>query len=163
MDLIEATDVNKTYDNGSVPVEALQGVSFRIPSRAFACFVGPSGSGKSTLLNMIGCLDRPTAGTLIVADTDIGGLDRHAAAVFRGRTIGFIFQDFNLLPVLTVYENVEYPLLLVQQWPAKDRLKRVLEVLDAVGDGGPSRQAPRPAFGRPEATCRGRSRTRLQP
>ncbi len=133
MDLIEATDVNKTYDNGSVPVEALQGVSFRIPSRAFACFVGPSGSGKSTLLNMIGCLDRPTTGTLIVADTDIGGLDRHAAAVFRGRTIGFIFQDFNLLPVLTVYENVEYPLLLVQQWPAKDRLKRVLEVLDAVG------------------------------
>jgi putative ABC transport system ATP-binding protein len=132
MNLIEARDVSKTYQIGSVPVEAVKGASFQIPAQAFACFVGPSGSGKSTLLNMIGCIDRPSGGTLMVAGVDVAGLDRRAAAVFRGRTIGLVFQDFNLLPVLTVYENVEYPLLLVQRWPETDRRKRVLEVLEAV-------------------------------
>ncbi len=132
MDLIESRDVTKTYNSGSVPVEAIKGANFRIPTRAFACFVGPSGSGKSTLLNLIGCLDRPTAGSLQVADTDVTKLDRHAAAVFRGRTIGFVFQDFNLIPVLTVFENVEYPLLLVQRWPVAERRKRVMELLEAV-------------------------------
>jgi putative ABC transport system ATP-binding protein len=133
MDLIEARNVTKTYYNGSVPVEALKEVSFGIPTKAFTCFVGPSGSGKSTLLNLIGCLDRPTDGSLSVAGTDVAALDRHAAAVFRGRTIGFVFQDFNLIPVLTVFENVEYPLLLVQRWPAAERRRRVTELLDAVG------------------------------
>ncbi|MBE0532240.1 MAG: ABC transporter ATP-binding protein [Rhodospirillales bacterium] len=133
MSLIRATDLTKTYANGGTPIDALRGVSFAIPPRAFACFVGPSGSGKSTLLNLVGCLDRPSAGSLHVADTDVGALDRHAAAVFRGRTLGFVFQDFNLIPVLTVFENVEYPLLLVQRWPAAERRKRVAEVLEAVG------------------------------
>jgi len=132
MSLIHATELTKTYANGGTPIQALRGVSFAIPPGAFACFVGPSGSGKSTLLNLVGCLDRPTDGTLSVADTDVAGLDRHAAAVFRGRTLGFVFQDFNLIPVLTVFENVEYPLLLVQRWPAAERRKRVTEVLEAV-------------------------------
>ena len=98
-------------------------------------FVGPSGSGKTTLLNLIGALDRPTKGRLLVSDTDIGTLDRRAAATFRGRTIGFIFQEFNLIPVLTAYENVEYPLLLVQHVAAAERRQRVLTLLAAVGVG----------------------------
>ncbi len=133
MNLIEAVNVTKTYRNGAVAVEAIKDVSFGIPTKAFTSFVGPSGSGKTTLLNMVGCLDRPSGGTLLVAGTDVAGLDRRASAVFRGQTIGFVFQDFNLIPVLTVFENVEYPLLLVQQWPAADRRKRVVELLDAVG------------------------------
>jgi len=133
MNLIEARNVTKTYRNGPVAVEAIKDVSFDIPTKAFSCFVGPSGSGKTTLLNMVGCLDRPSGGTLRVAGTDIAALDRRAAAVFRGQTIGFVFQDFNLIPVLTVFENVEYPLLLVQRWPAAERRQRVTELLDAVG------------------------------
>jgi putative ABC transport system ATP-binding protein len=133
MTLIRATDLKKSYANGSAPIEALRGISFSITPGAFACFVGPSGSGKSTLLNLIGCLDRPSGGSLVVADAEVGTLDRRAAARFRGRHIGFVFQDFNLIPVLSVFENVEYPLLMIQHWPAAERRKRVLEVLDAVG------------------------------
>jgi putative ABC transport system ATP-binding protein len=108
-------------------------VEFTIEAGAFVAFVGPSGSGKSTLLNMIGGLDEPSGGRLTVLDTDIAALDRRAAADFRGANLGFIFQDFNLIPVLTAYENIEYPLLMVQDWPAEKRHARVTELLDAVG------------------------------
>jgi putative ABC transport system ATP-binding protein len=84
-------------------------------------------------LNLIGALDRPTTGRLVVSSTDISTLDRRAAAAFRGHTIGFIFQEFNLMPVLTAYENVEYPLLLIQRVAAAERRKRVLALLEAVG------------------------------
>jgi putative ABC transport system ATP-binding protein len=100
---------------------------------SFAAFVGPSGSGKTTLLNMIGTLDPPTDGKLWVADMDVATLTRRAAAEFRGRTIGFIFQDFNLIPVLTVRENIEFPLQMVQNWPADRRRERVTAMLEAVG------------------------------
>ena len=133
MSLIVAQNLSKTYVQGEIRVEALKSLDFDIEPASFVSFVGPSGSGKTTLLNLIGCLDKPTSGLLSVADTDISRLDRSTAASFRGERIGFIFQDFNLIPVLTVYENVEYPLLVVQKTPASERRRRVLALLDAVG------------------------------
>ncbi|MGZ8266237.1 MAG: ABC transporter ATP-binding protein, partial [Burkholderiales bacterium] len=142
MTIIEARSVSKTYKVGDVQVPAVREASFTIQPSSFVCFVGPSGSGKSTLLNMLGCLDHPTSGTLRVLDSDVGKLDRNAAADFRGRNIGFIFQDFNLIPVLTAYENVEYPLVMVQNWKAKDRERRVRELLEAVGMGAHAGKRP---------------------
>lgn len=133
MSLVEARQLEKTYRSSEIEVKAVRGVDFSIDSASFVSFIGPSGSGKSTLLNMIGCLDPPTGGRLTVAGQDIINLDRSQAADFRGKTIGFVFQDFNLIPVLTVYENIEYPLLMVQKWPARDRKKRVMTLLEAVG------------------------------
>ncbi len=133
MNLVQATRLAKTYRVGDIDVPAVKGVDFTISPSSFVAFVGPSGSGKSTLLNLIGCLDHPTSGTLRVLDTDIASLDRRAAARFRGQHIGFVFQDFNLIPVLTVFENVEYPLRMVQEWPAEKRHAQVRRLLDAVG------------------------------
>jgi putative ABC transport system ATP-binding protein len=133
MSVVSAVNLAKTYRVGDVDVPALRGVDFTINTGAFVAFVGPSGSGKSTLLNMIGCLDHPTSGKLSVLDTDVATLDRRAAAGFRGANLGFIFQDFNLIPVLSAYENIEYPLLMVQDWPADKRRARVNELLEAVG------------------------------
>jgi putative ABC transport system ATP-binding protein len=133
MSLLIAEDIGKNYQVGDVVISALRGVSFEIEPASFVSFVGPSGSGKTTLLNLIGCLDAPTSGRLTVAGVDVGMLKRKQSASFRGKTIGFIFQDFNLLPVLTVYENIEYPLLMVQKVPPGERRKRVTALLDAVG------------------------------
>ncbi len=133
MSLVIAKDLTKIYRAGDVEVPAIRDANFVIEPASFVAFVGPSGSGKSTLLNMIGCLDHPTAGTLTVLDTDIATLDRRAAAEFRGKYIGFIFQDFNLVPVLTAYENIEYPLIMVQKWPEARRREQVRRLLDAVG------------------------------
>jgi len=133
MELIKAVNINKDYQVGEVTIRALEGVDFEISPASFVSFVGPSGSGKTTLLNLIGCLDKPTDGTLSVTGTDVALLSRTQSAAFRGANIGFIFQDFNLLPVLTVYENIEYPLLMVQNVPAKEREERVTKLLDAVG------------------------------
>jgi len=131
--LVVGSQVAKTYRVGDVDVPALRGVDFSIEPASFVAFVGPSGSGKTTLLNMVGCLDKPSSGRLAVLDTDVAALDRRAAANFRGANIGFIFQDFNLIPVLSAYENIEYPLLMVQDWPAEKRRARVTELLEAVG------------------------------
>jgi putative ABC transport system ATP-binding protein len=133
MSLVTADHLAKTYRAGDVDVPALRDVNFAIEPGAFVAFVGPSGSGKSTLLNMIGCLDHPTDGKLTVLDTDVATLDRRAAANFRGAHLGFIFQDFNLIPVLSAAENIEYPLLMVQDWPVERRAARVAELLEAVG------------------------------
>lgn len=133
MALVEARGLSKHYDTGEVQVAAIRSVNFTIEPGAFVAFVGPSGSGKSTLLNMIGCLDHPSAGELRVLDTDVGRLNRKQAAAFRAQHVGFIFQDFNLIPVLTVAENIEYPLIMVQNWPAEQRRQRVEELLAAVG------------------------------
>jgi putative ABC transport system ATP-binding protein len=140
--VVTAQALEKTYQAGDVAVPALRGVDFAINAGAFVAFVGPSGSGKSTLLNMIGGLDKPSAGTLTVLDTDIATLNRSAAADFRGRHLGFIFQDFNLIPVLTAYENIEYPLLMVQDWPADKRRARVTELLAAVGMSDQANKRP---------------------
>ncbi len=133
MSLVLAESLTKTYRSGGVEVEAVKGVEFAIEPRSFVAFVGPSGSGKTTLLNLIGCLDRPTSGSLEVLGTDISTLDRRAAARFRGRHLGFVFQDFNLIPVLTAYENIEYPLIMVQDWSPQKRRERVARLLEAVG------------------------------
>ena len=132
MQLIRAEQLVKTYRAGEIEVLAVKSADFTIDAKSFVTFVGPSGSGKSTLLNMIGCLDHPTGGKLTVLDTDVGALDRRAAANFRGQHLGFVFQDFNLIPVLTVYENIEYPLIMVQDWPEEKRRKQITRLLEAV-------------------------------
>ena len=133
MSLVVAKDIYKDYQAGGTIIPAIQGVDFVIEPASFVCFVGPSGSGKTTLLNMVGCLDRPTRGNLSIDGTDVATLNQRSAAVFRGDNIGFVFQDFNLIPVLTAYENIEYPLIMVQKWPPDKRRERVLNLLDAAG------------------------------
>ena len=133
MILIQARKLSKNYYIGEIENMALENISFSVEAGAFAAIVGPSGSGKSTLLNLIGALDHPSSGDLQVCATQISSLSRTEAAKFRGDNIGFIFQDFNLIPVLTVFENVEYPLLMVRNWPAEKRRERVMQVLAAVG------------------------------
>jgi putative ABC transport system ATP-binding protein len=133
MNVVLADKLSKTYQAGAVAVPAVREASFAIERGSLVAFVGPSGSGKSTLLNMVGCLDHPSAGTLEVLGTNVASLDRRAAADFRGANLGFIFQDFNLIPVLSAAENIEYPLLMVQNRPAVERRARVMELLEAVG------------------------------
>lgn len=133
MALVEAEKLEKDYYSGGAIVHAIRGIDFAIETGSFVSFVGPSGSGKSTLLNMIGCMDRPTKGRLVVKGMDVSELSLHAAADFRGQHIGFLFQSFNLIPVLTAYENVEYPLVMVQKWPRDKRRQQVQHVLTAVG------------------------------
>ena len=133
MALIEANDLNKEYEAGEIKVTALKGLNFEIEPASFVSFVGPSGSGKTTLLNLIGCLDKPTSGLLKVAGMDIARFNRKEGAIFRGKNLGFIFQDFNLIPVLSVYENIEYPLMMVQNVPAGERAQRVNVLLEAIG------------------------------
>ena len=133
MAVVEVQDVSRTYGLAAAQVRALDRVSLQFEERCFATVVGPSGSGKTTLLNLIGCLDKPSAGTVTVDGTNVATLGPRDAARFRGERIGFIFQSFNLLPVLTVYENVEYPLVMVRQTPEAERRERVMRHLEAVG------------------------------
>ncbi len=133
MSLIQLQRVTKIYTTGEVPVVALRDLSITIGRQAFVSIIGPSGSGKSTALNLIGTLAKPTEGTVVVDGVDTSTLDRTQAAAFRARTIGFVFQNFNLIPVLTVYENVEYPLLMLGHMPAAERSERILTLLDSVG------------------------------
>jgi putative ABC transport system ATP-binding protein len=142
MNMIHGESIAKRYVAGDIEVQALKGVSFDIEAGAFAAFVGPSGSGKSTLLNLVGCLDHPDGGRLTVLGTDVAALSRQAAAAFRGANLGFVFQDFNLVPVLTAYENVEYPLLMVRGWPESKRRERVNRVLSAVGMADQAHKRP---------------------
>jgi putative ABC transport system ATP-binding protein len=142
LNLIIAEDLTKTYRTGTIAVDALKGLNFTIPTGAFVSFVGPSGSGKTTLLNLVGCLDKPSSGRLLVAGMEVGSLNGTDAALFRGKHIGFIFQSFNLIPVLTVFENVEYPLVMVQNVPAGRRREAVEELLEAVGMTDQRRKKP---------------------
>jgi putative ABC transport system ATP-binding protein len=130
--VVRLEGVHKRYRSGEVEVPALNGVSLEIPAQRFTMVVGPSGSGKTTLLNLLGCVDVPTSGRLEVCGVDILSLGNDAQADFRAAHIGFVFQTFNLIPVLTAYENIEYPLLLLRMEP-RERRKRTLEMLDQVG------------------------------
>jgi putative ABC transport system ATP-binding protein len=133
--------VAKSYKAGSVTVDALKGISIEIPRHRFSMVVGPSGSGKTTLLNLVGCIDAPSGGTVEVCGVAVATLADNALSDFRARNIGFIFQGFSLIPVLSAYENVEYPLLLVGM-PAPERRRRTLAMLEAVGLTAQQRQRP---------------------
>jgi putative ABC transport system ATP-binding protein len=132
MDPLVLAHVKKTYRLDKVEVAALSDINLRIRPNRFTVLSGMSGSGKTTLLNLIGCIDQPDEGEISVAGRSVARMTDNALADFRLRHIGFIFQSFNLLPVLTAYENVEYPLLLTRT-PATARRKRVQELLEAVG------------------------------
>src|ERR1700690_993961 len=132
MNVVTLKQIGKTYHLDAVDVPALIGIDLEIRPNCFTVISGPSGSGKTTLLNVIGCIDQPNTGEVIVAGEAVQKLDDDALSVFRPRHIGFIFQNFNLLPVLTVEENVEYPLLLARV-PAAERKRRVATLLEAVG------------------------------
>lgn len=142
MSLVVADNLSKIYHMGTERISALGGVSFTLEESSFISFVGPSGSGKTTLLNLIGCLDKPTEGSIKIAGQDTSVLGRSERADFRGKNIGFIFQDFNLMPVLSVYENVEYPLIMVQSICAKERKDRIEKVLEAVGMADHAKKRP---------------------
>lgn len=124
--------VDKKYPMDCVDVPALSDITLDIRPNRFTVISGPSGSGKTTLLNLIGCIDRPDRGEIVVAGESVQNMSDDALSDFRARHLGFIFQNFNLLPVLTAYENVEYPLILART-PARQRRERVLALLDAVG------------------------------
>ena len=132
MDPLVLAHVKKTYRLDKVEVPALNDINLRIRPNRFTVMSGMSGSGKTTLLNLIGCIDQPDEGEITVAGQSVARMSDDARADFRLRHIGFIFQSFNLLPVLTAYENVEYPLLLTRT-AATARRKRVQELLEAVG------------------------------
>lgn len=139
--LIETKDLTKTYAMGSGRIVALNGVSIAFRRGEFAGLVGPSGSGKTTLLNIIGSLDVPTSGSASVMGREVRDLTEKQAAELRNRHIGFIFQTFNLLPVYTVFENVEFPLLLLRL-SAAERRKRVMQALEWVGLADRARSRP---------------------
>lgn len=130
--VVSLENVYKTYLLGKVEVPAIKGISMNIPKGKFSVIVGPSGSGKSTLLNLIGCIDTPTKGTVKAIGVDVAKLTDNQLSDFRAKTIGFIFQNFNLLPVLTAWENVEYPLLLAKV-EKDERTEKVNQVMKAVG------------------------------
>ncbi len=132
MAIIELLDTSKSYRIGEVETRALDGVSLSIEPGEFTAMVGPSGSGKTTLLQIMGCLDKPDRGTVIINGKDVTRLNANGRADMRREVIGFIFQFFALVPVLNAYENVELPLLL-SGVGAKERRERVMELLDAVG------------------------------
>ena len=130
--MIETKHVSKVYKMGELDLEVIKDLNLTIGSGEFIAIVGPSGSGKSTVLNILGGLDTPTSGEVVVDGINITALNTTQLAHFRGEKIGFIFQSFNLIPVLSVYENIEYPLIMIQHLPPKEREKRVLEVLKEV-------------------------------
>lgn len=132
MAIIELNNVKKTYNESIVPVHALNNVTFQIEKKEFTAIVGPSGSGKSTLLNLIGGLDSTSGGMIKINDVDISTMSEGALIDFRLHNIGFVFQAYNLIPVLTALENVEFVLFL-QQVAKKERHQRAMELLKRVG------------------------------
>lgn len=119
MDLLEVKNISKTYGDGEVAVHALKSATFSVPKGEFVAVVGESGSGKSTLLNMVGALDTPTSGKVFIDGKDIFSMKERNLTIFRRRNIGFIFQSFNLIPELTVEQNIVFPVLLDYQKPNK--------------------------------------------
>ena len=129
MNLLEVDNICKTYGSGETAVHALKKVSFSVPKGEYVAIVGESGSGKSTLLNMIGALDTPTSGKVTIGGKDIFSMNDRKLTVFRRRNIGFVFQAFNLVPELTVLQNIIFPVLLDYQKPDKKYLEELLTVL----------------------------------
>ena len=146
MALIELRDVTKAYKRDAIDIPVLDRVSITVPEGDFLGLMGPSGSGKSTLLNLLAGIDRPSRGTIRIGDTEISSLSERALASWRARHIGFIFQLYNLIPVLTAFENVELPLLLTNL-SKKQRRDHVLTALGIVGLGDREKHYPRQLSG----------------
>jgi putative ABC transport system ATP-binding protein len=132
MNTVVFKNVSKSYQLGTITTSVLKDISFEIEPNLFTVISGPSGSGKTTILNLIGCLDKQSSGEIMVAGKSTTNMSDDEMSQFRLQNLGFIFQNFNLFPVLSAYENVEYPLILINM-PAAQRKKRVMELLDAVG------------------------------
>jgi putative ABC transport system ATP-binding protein len=146
MPLIELRGVTKTYHRDAIEIPVLEGISLAVEEGDFLGLMGPSGSGKSTLLNLLAGIDRPTSGSIRVANTEISALSERPLAAWRARHIGFIFQLYNLIPVLTAFENVELPLLLTKL-SKKQRRDHVMTALDIVGLGDRTSHYPRQLSG----------------
>ena len=150
MAILETENLKKYYGSGDTQVRALDGVNLAVENGEFVAIVGTSGSGKSTLLHMLGGLDRPTSGKVMVDGKDIFSLKDEALTIFRRRKIGFVFQSYNLVPVLSVYENIVLPLELDGRRPDRDYLQ---EVVTALGLEKKQSSRPNPAVRRPAAAC----------
>ena len=129
--MIRMRGIRKSYDNGRIAVEALRGIDLDVGGNEYMAVVGPSGSGKSTLMNILGCLDTPTSGEYLLSGEAVAGLDRNRLAEIRNKHVGFVFQNFNLLPYASALENVELPLLFGGV-PTKERRERAAEMLERV-------------------------------
>jgi putative ABC transport system ATP-binding protein len=147
MPLVEVRNIRKVYRRDTQEVPVLDGLSLDIEEGDFVALMGPSGSGKTTLLNLIGGVDQPTSGNLRVAGDDIAGLGGSALAKWRARHIGYIFQLYNLIPVLTALQNVELPLMLVKGMKGAERRERARKVLEIVGLGDRVKHYPRQLSG----------------
>jgi putative ABC transport system ATP-binding protein len=145
--IIEVHDLQKTYHMGEIDVHALRGVSFSIQRGELVAIMGPSGSGKSTLMNLLGCLDTPSAGRYMLDGLPVEQLDKDLLAAVRNRKIGFVFQQFNLLPRQTALENVALPLVYLGGMPADERYARAQQVLELVGLGDRLDHRPRELSG----------------
>lgn len=141
MSIVSVRDLKRTYDSGAVQVKALDGVTLDIAPGEFTVLMGASGSGKTTLLNCIGGLDTPTGGTVMVEGRDLGAMSKAERSAMRLGRLGFVFQAYNLVPVLTAYENAEFVLML-QGMPPAERRSRVMAMLQAVGLGGMEHRRP---------------------
>ncbi len=139
--MIHINDVYKTYIAGETEVRALRGVSLEIPKGEFASIAGPSGSGKTTLLNVIGCIDKVDAGSISINDTKVTEMDKKESALFRRHTLGFIFQTYNLIPVLTAFENIAFALSLLKL-SDKDIKEKVYSIMKEVGLEGMEHRRP---------------------
>ncbi|MBL8755114.1 MAG: ABC transporter ATP-binding protein [Planctomycetes bacterium] len=146
MSLIEVRGVTKSFASGSETVTPLQALDLTVAQGEFVCLMGPSGSGKTTLLHLLAGIDRPTAGTVHVAGVEVSALSANELARWRTRSVGYVFQQYNLIPVLTAYENVEVPLLLLRM-AAADRRRRVATALAAVGLTDRAHHLPRQLSG----------------
>ncbi|MFI5359342.1 MAG: ABC transporter ATP-binding protein [Halanaerobiales bacterium] len=142
MALLELKVVRKIYKQGQIEVPALRGIDLQVEEGEFTTVFGPSGSGKTTMLNMIGCLDKPSSGTIIFNGRELNELDKKELAMVRRYNIGFIFQSYNLIPVLTAYENVEFALRLINKYNNREIKERVLNILAAVGLEGMENRRP---------------------
>ncbi len=136
MSVLQVKGITKTYQQGEIVVHALREVDLTVEQGEFTSIAGPSGSGKTTLLNLIGCLDKPSKGEIYLDGQETGKLSKKELAMMRRNNLGFIFQNYNLIPVLTVYENVEFALRLLKGKNSKEIKERVLSILEKVGLGG---------------------------
>ncbi|MGB4586607.1 MAG: ATP-binding cassette domain-containing protein, partial [Rectinemataceae bacterium] len=147
MGILSLTGITKVYRKGEIEVRALGGIDLEIDKEEFCAIVGPSGSGKTTLLNIIGCLDRPTSGIMKYRDQELRMLGEKELSSYRREHVSFIFQSYNLIPVLTVVENVEIPLSIAGKLLKTQMRKKALEILDAVGIADKADRFPRELSG----------------